>query len=137
MVSQTKGDSMKVLGELFGAEITSQLERDDKSIQLLSEDDENWFPFGTAFSSYWLDDLIQLCYRLKDACKPAPEVTNSRVDALEAWIKSCGERSHLPASKEQPEDCPRLHGEEGTVECTCGADAWNYRKYKVLVGAKN
>lgn len=29
-------------------------------IQLMSEDDEQWFPVGNAFSSYWIEDLLQV-----------------------------------------------------------------------------
>lgn len=37
-------------------------------VQLMSEDDENWFDSnGQAFSSYWLDDLIEVLTAAKVA----------------------------------------------------------------------
>lgn len=38
-------------------------------IQILTEDDENWFEAGNSFSSYWLEDLITVLQTANDAMK--------------------------------------------------------------------
>lgn len=50
---------MKILGEQFGVEF---IDRGDGHImvQLLSEDDEHWSNKGPLFSSFWIDDLIEV-----------------------------------------------------------------------------
>ena len=49
----------KILGELFGIEIIKHKGEKDSILQLLLEDDENWH-VKCAFSSHWLDDLIDI-----------------------------------------------------------------------------
>ena len=51
----------RILGEQFGVEFKQRGHKDNHiCIQLLNEDDENWFDKGKSFSSYWIDDLIQV-----------------------------------------------------------------------------
>lgn len=42
-------------------------------IQLLGEDDENWFEIGNSFSSFWIDDLIQQLQIAKKAMEALPK----------------------------------------------------------------
>jgi hypothetical protein len=42
-------------------------------IQLMIEDDECWYPFGTRFSSYWIDDLITTLTKAKEELANHPE----------------------------------------------------------------
>lgn len=57
---------MKFLGELFGVEITERVDGySGMMVQLLSEDDGNWFEDGSRFSDGWLDDLIEVLQQAK------------------------------------------------------------------------
>lgn len=57
---------MKILGGQFGVEIVPRGRDDDHAcIQILSEDDDNWFESGSSFSSFWLDDLIKVLQSAK------------------------------------------------------------------------
>jgi hypothetical protein len=42
-------------------------------IQLLSEDDTNWFEVGNSFSSFWLDDLIAQLTAAKTLLEQGPK----------------------------------------------------------------
>lgn len=59
---------MKTLNNQFGTVLKHRhKEKGDMHIliQLLSEDDEVWFNVGNAFSSYWIDDLIEVLQSTK------------------------------------------------------------------------
>ena len=63
---------MRILGGQFGVEICGNIGGGNGVyIQLLSEDDGNWFEVGESFSSLWLNDLIKVC-------KLAKQKTTSR-----------------------------------------------------------
>jgi hypothetical protein len=50
----------KILGKQFGIKFQARGSDDPHiCVQLLGEDDENWFDFGDRFSSYWIRDLIE------------------------------------------------------------------------------
>ena len=50
---------MEIKGAQFGVRLEkNSAKADDIFVQLLSEDDDNWFDVGNGFSSYWLNDLI-------------------------------------------------------------------------------
>lgn len=50
---------MEIKGQQFGVRLDARGHEDPHVIiQLLGEDDENWFTIGNGFSSFWLDDLI-------------------------------------------------------------------------------
>jgi hypothetical protein len=52
-------------GNCKGVRLVPRGEKDSHiCIQILTEDDDTWFPSPDAFSSYWIDDLIQ---QLKEA----------------------------------------------------------------------
>ena len=38
-------------------------------VQIYSEDDENWFECGSMFSSFWIDDLINVLNEAKKQLK--------------------------------------------------------------------
>ena len=45
-------------GSQFGVGLLPRGEEDNHvCVQILSEDDENWFPSESSFSSYWTSDL--------------------------------------------------------------------------------
>lgn len=53
--------SIELKGQQFGVRFERRGDDDRHvTIQLLSEDDENWFKVGNPFSSHWLTDLIQI-----------------------------------------------------------------------------
>lgn len=53
-------------GKQFGVRLVQRASKDEHiCIQLLSEDDENWFEVGNSFSAYWLDDLISILQNAK------------------------------------------------------------------------
>jgi hypothetical protein len=57
---------MELKGIQFGVRFVERGPKDKHvCIQLLSEDDETWFEVGNSFSSFWLDDLIQVLERAK------------------------------------------------------------------------
>ena len=47
-------------GHSKGVKLTKRGENDNHiCLQILTEDDENWFASANPFSSYWIDDLIE------------------------------------------------------------------------------
>jgi hypothetical protein len=63
-----------IKGKLFGANLTPRNQNDPHlMIQLMIEDDECWYPFGTHFSSYWIDDLIETLTRAKEELASHPK----------------------------------------------------------------
>lgn len=69
---------MEVKGTQFAAELVPRGQDDDHvCIQLKGKDDENGFEIGNPFSSFWLDDLIQVLQNakavLKSRCAEDPE----------------------------------------------------------------
>ena len=78
---------MKILGKQFGVEFLARgeyasSEYDGKEtdrhivVQLLSEDDEHWSNKGTPFSSFWIDDLIDVIKQAKIYLDGMPEDEN-------------------------------------------------------------
>lgn len=66
---------MKILGKCFGVKIrkNQKYEFNDKKythhlVDLLVEDDGNWFK-KTTFDAYWLDDIIEVLTKSRDALK--------------------------------------------------------------------
>lgn len=64
----------KVKGTQFGVRLQKRGPEDQHvCIQLMGEDDDNWFNIGNPFSSFWLSDLIRTLQRaeriLKTECK--------------------------------------------------------------------
>ncbi|KKN26951.1 hypothetical protein LCGC14_0869470 [marine sediment metagenome] len=52
---------MKILGECLGIELVKRSDDDEHiCIQLLIEDDGNWFNLGNSFSSFWIEDLVDV-----------------------------------------------------------------------------
>lgn len=60
----------EIKGQQFGVRFVPRGDKDDHiCIQLLSEDDEQWFETGSYFSSHWLDDLIAVLKKAKEEMK--------------------------------------------------------------------
>jgi hypothetical protein len=59
-------ENQSIRCELFGVNLTPR-DTDDQHImiQLMTEDDGNWFNHGSSFSSYWIDDLIEALMKTK------------------------------------------------------------------------
>lgn len=57
---------MKFLGSIWGIDITQRPD-DYKglAVQILEEDDGNWFEVGEWFDDAWLDDLIEVLQQAK------------------------------------------------------------------------
>jgi len=50
----------QIKGKLFGIRFRPRGPGDSHIvIQIIKEDDDNWFCHGTSFSSHWIDDLIE------------------------------------------------------------------------------
>lgn len=57
---------MRMLGAQFGVEIGDKIEGNNGlKLQILVEDDENWFKCGNWFSSLWINDLIDVLKKVK------------------------------------------------------------------------
>jgi hypothetical protein len=47
-------------GDCKGVRLKNRSENDNHiCVEILTEDDENWFVSETSFSSYWIDELIE------------------------------------------------------------------------------
>ncbi len=52
---------LEIKKKQFGVKIIPRGPNDEHVvIQIITEDDENWFDHGNSFSSYWIDDLIDV-----------------------------------------------------------------------------
>lgn len=76
--SEDNMDGFEVKGRQFGVRLIARGKTDPHvCLQLLSEDDENWFEKGRPFSSFWLADLVRVLETTKavlDAhCEPSPD----------------------------------------------------------------
>jgi len=69
--------SSTIKNRLFGAKLTPRSQSDPHlMIQLIAKDDQGdewWYPFGTRFSSYWIDDLIETLTRAKEELANHPK----------------------------------------------------------------
>lgn len=61
----------KILGELFGIEIMGVDKGKDPILKLLLEDDGNWHE-KCAFSSFWLNDLLDVIEATKVHLRTPP-----------------------------------------------------------------
>ena len=59
----------EIRGEQFGVRFVKHPKMDKAIIQIITEDDENWFEHGNPFSQHWIDELIEVLQKAKDQSK--------------------------------------------------------------------
>ena len=60
---------MKLQGECFGIEIVERPDAPNDAVQILVEDDGNWFDVGQPFDAGWIDDLVRQLLAAKKVAK--------------------------------------------------------------------
>ena len=68
------------LGVCKGVHLDKRGENDNHiTVQILTEDDGNWFASEKGFSSYWIDDLINQLQKAKEFLeKQEPDIYDGR-----------------------------------------------------------
>lgn len=56
-------------GKQFGVRIVKRKGAPNDAVQIISEDDDNWFDHGYQFDAGWLDDLIEVLQMAKKMAK--------------------------------------------------------------------
>lgn len=60
---------MEIKGECFGIRIIKREDAPNDAVQILCEDDGNWFEKGEMFDAGWIDDLIEQLIAAKKVAK--------------------------------------------------------------------
>lgn len=77
-------DFEQILLTQFGVRFQTRGENDSHIlIQIMSEDDENWYEHGNSFSSFWLDELISVLTIAKENLEHRAEKTEFGYDFFE------------------------------------------------------
>lgn len=61
--------STEFRGKLFGVLLIERRDAPNDAVQILAEDDGNWFTVGEPFDAAWIDDLVKHLTLAKLAAK--------------------------------------------------------------------
>lgn len=58
--SRLEVEVLMIVGEQFGVRVVRRNDAPNDAVQIISEDDGNWFEHGNQFDAGWIDDLISV-----------------------------------------------------------------------------